>query len=480
MKLTITVTPGVTVGPSPKYGGRMDRIISINPATGQELGSLTATTAAELDAVVIAARHAQPAWASMPIADRAAALHNVADEFVARRDEFGQLQSQEMGMPITAAVLNVERAAMFLRWYADNAEEGLASTTTLDQDGELHVVQRVARGVHGAIFPWNFPWSNMAWACGQSLVCGNAVVLKMSEEVPLSAAAFADVVVQHLPSGVFSLVQGDGRIGQALLAEPLDFVSFTGSTTTGRAVARAAAEQLIPSTLELGGSAAGIVCEDVDLDLVADKIALARLGNAGQRCDGLKRLLVHRSRFDQVVARLVDIFSSTPAGDPANPETVLGHLASRRQLDAVARQIKDAVDNGARALVGGEIDLGQVGAFCPATVLIDVTPDMRVWREEVFAPVLPIIAFDDDDQAVALANDSEYGLGAHVYTSDAARATAIANQLATGMVSVNGAIYTRPFNPFGGVKRSGYGREHGMWGYHELTVPKVVATAHVS
>lgn len=453
----------------------MTSITSTNPFTGETVAEVPVSSPDEVRLAVQVARDAARDWGQTSVSDRAKYIHQVCDGLLAARDRLAMLATQEMGMPISAATFNVERAVGFFEWYANNAEDALAPQVSYEDENETHTLYRVPRGVHAVIFPWNFPFSNIAWAIGQSLMCGNTVVLKMSELIPATSGAVADIMNAALPKGVFNLVQGDGEVGQVLLEQPVDFISFTGSTATGRKVYAAASAQLTPVVMELGGSAPGIVCEHVDLDGAATAIATARLGNSGQRCDGLKRLIVHESVFDQTIDALRKAFETFVIGDPLDQVTTVGPLASKKQQLLAAEQLRDATTGGATFAVGELPDTDGTSAMVVPSILTNVNTGMRIWREEVFAPVLPIMAYDTTEAAIKLANDTEYGLGGHIYCSDETHAVQLTNALETGMVSVNGAIYTRPWNPFGGIKCSGFGREHGVEGFRELTVPKIVA-----
>ena len=277
-----------------------------------------------------------------------------------------------------------------------------------------------------------------------------------------------------MPPGVFNEVYGRGPVGALLSRQDVDLICFTGSTLTGASLYRTAAQGMKRIVMELGGSAPGIVFEDADLAVAIPSIFSARFDNAGQACDALKRLIVHESVWDPVVEMLVARLGEVRLGDPLQPGSTMGPLVSKQQLDTLERQVADAVEKGAIVMAGGK-RAALEGAYYEPTLLSNVTTDMRVWREEVFGPVLPIMRFSREEEAIALANDTEYGLGAYVYTKDTQRPARVAAALQSGMVSINGANYTKPMNPFGGYKHSGIGREHGHWGFADVTQVKVVA-----
>jgi acyl-CoA reductase-like NAD-dependent aldehyde dehydrogenase len=251
---------------------------------------------------------------------------------------------------------------------------------------------------------------------------------------------------------------------------------FTGSTNTGQKLYKIAAEKFIPILLELGGSAPGIVFDDADIDNAVEAIYWQRYANCGQACDGLKRLIVHETVFDKVVGKLKERLEESVVGDPTNKKTDFGPLAAKRQLNLLESQVKDAVGQGAEVIVGGNRPKKLKGFYYEPTILTNVKTKMKVWQEEVFGPVLPIVSFKSEEQAVSYANDTQYGLGSYVYTKDKKKAERVASRLEAGMVSVNGTNYVLPVNPFGGYKKSGLGREHGKWGLRELCQIKVIAS----
>jgi acyl-CoA reductase-like NAD-dependent aldehyde dehydrogenase len=279
----------------------------------------------------------------------------------------------------------------------------------------------------------------------------------------------------NLPPGVLTFVYGDGQIGDYLVHQDINILVFTGSVTTGRYLYQVAAEKFIPALLELGGSAPGLVFKDADLDTAVEAIFWQRFANCGQTCDGLKRLIVHRSIFDQVVTKLALKLQDSPIGDATNKATVFGPLAAKHQQELLEAQVEDALKKGAKLITGGHRPDHLTGYFYQPTILTDIKLTMRVWQEEVFGPVLPIVGFKTDAEAVKLANDSRHGLGSYIYTKNLKKADRVATRLEAGMVSVNGVNYVLPQNPFGGYKHSGLGREHGKYGLHDLTQIKLIA-----
>lgn len=454
----------------------MQTLKSINPSTYEVLGSVFVSTPQQIKAAVALSRKAQVHWANIGVAKRVSLLRSAFDHLRARKSEFTLLESREMGMPINESLMDFDGTMDYVNWYFENAEKYLSPETTFENKKELHQVYHEPLGVAAVIVPWNFPFANFVWGALQSLIAGNSVVLKHSEECPISGKFIADVLTAHVPKGVFAEVYGDGKVGSELMNQEIDMIAFTGSTKTGKFLYELAGKKFIKAVVELGGSAPGIIFEDADIDQAVQNVCFNRLLNQGQCCDGLKRLIVHRSVYEKVVDTLAAVFFAKKIGNAEDPATEIGPLVAKRQLDLLASQVEDAKQKGAKVITGGhslEKKLG--GAFFEPTVLTNVTSKMRVWTEEVFGPVLPVVSFKTEKEAIDLANQTAYGLGSFVYTTNKERAKRVSAQIKSGMVSVNGTNYIMPFNPFGGYKKSGLGREHGKYGFHEVTQVKVVA-----
>jgi succinate-semialdehyde dehydrogenase/glutarate-semialdehyde dehydrogenase len=311
----------------------------------------------------------------------------------------------------------------------------------------------------------------------QNLLVGNTVVVKHSEECSFTGKLLEEIMLSaDLPEGVFNAVYGDGNdVGEYLMKSDIDLIWFTGSTGVGRHLNQIAAPKLIPAILELGGSAAGIVFEDVDLKMVIESIYFNRFINNGQTCDGLKRLIVHHTIFDEVVEGLKKLVLTKKIGPAQDPLTDIGPLVAERQVVGIEEQVADALQKGARVITGGKRPSYLQGAYYEPTILTNITFDMVVWKEEVFGPVLPVVSFDSEEEAIRLANDSQYGLGGYIYTQNKEQALRVSRQLQTGNISVKGANYVFAQDPFGGYKNSGLGREHGKQGLRELCSAKLVA-----
>lgn len=452
------------------------KLISTNPGKNYEaVGEIETSTEEEIRQKAEKAKEAQNHWRQIGLDERIKLLKKVTEEFLRRKEELAQLATKEMGMPITQTRFDIEDAVRYFNWYLDNAEKYLSPQVVYEDDNVINKVFYESIGIAAVISPWNYPLSNFVWGAGQNLIVGNTVVFKHSEECPLFGKLLEEIITPILPEGVFSEVFGDGIVGDLLVHQDIGLISFTGSSKTGKQLYKVAAEKFIKIVLEMGGSAPGIIFEDANVDEVLENIYSARFSNCGQMCDALKRLIVHESKYDEVVQKLNTYISSKKVGEPLDESTDIGPLVAKRQLELLEEQVKDAVDKGAEIVIGGKRPKNLDGAYYEPTILTKVTKDMRVWQEEVFGPVLPIIPFKTEEEAIQLANDTKYALGAYVYTQDKDRALRVASQINTGMVSINNTSYIQPCSPFGGNKESGLGREHGKFGFVELTNPKVIS-----
>ena len=456
----------------------MDRMVSTNPAENYAyIGEVPISTPTEVSEKVAAARQAKSEWKALGVQGRSSLLEPICLEFGERAEEIAALVSQEVGKPIEEARGEAYGYADQLRSFLAQGDIALEdSQTSLEQDSFYHRKVYEPRGATAVITPWNFPFGMAMWGIIPNLVAGNTVVFKTSEECPLTGKLIEDVFTRHkLPTGVFSEVYGDGEVGEQLVRDNVDFIWFTGSNRAGQAINKIAAERFIQPVLEMGGSNPCVVFEDADLASTADRVLQSRFQNNGQVCDAIKRLIVHES----VSADLLEVMSSglegMRIGHPSDPGTRLSSLVAERQVSLLKGQVEDAVVSGARVLASAKVPANAQGAYHPALILDNVTPDMRVWREEVFGPVLPVVGFKTEAEAVRLANDTVYGLGALVVSTDIDRAERVAGQIESGTVDINqGDHWQNDWNPFGGYKQSGVGREHGIDGMQALCQIKVV------
>lgn len=453
------------------------KIVSTNPGKNYEvIGEVEAASEADVAQAVSNARKAYSAWTALSIQERCEKLRSFLKVSETRLEDIAQTMSKEMGKPIVSSRDSITGTFGEFEDYMNQAEEALASSVVFENETEKHIQTFEPRGVIGAIAPWNFPFNNISFQVGQALIAGNTVVYKPSEETALFAQLMAEIVAEsELPNGVLTVIVGDGKVGETLVRQDLDMVLFTGSTQTGQRITEIASERSIPVLTEMGGSAPGVVFEDADVPRTIDMLTMARFDNTGQYCDGLKRAIVHVSKYDEVLKALKEYAAKTKVGDQLDEETKIGPLVAKRQLEKLEAQVADALEKGAEVIVGGKQPEGLEGAFYEVTVLANITPEMRVWNEEVFGPVLPVVTFETEDEAIRLANDTEYGLGAYIFTEDIEKYRRVARQIQAGNVAHNNAWYFSPKTPFGGYKKSGNGRSQGTAGFHEVCQIKVIS-----
>ncbi|HWY20119.1 MAG TPA: aldehyde dehydrogenase family protein [Candidatus Acidoferrum sp.] len=458
------------------------KVSSVNPATGEVLRELECAGDGEVQAAVGRARAAQLAWAETGVRLRIAVLREFQHRLHEKKSEIAEAITREAGKPVaealTTEVLVVLDAARFL---IDNAHRLLrdepvphGNLATKLKRGRL---VREPYGVVGIISPWNYPFSIPATETLAALVAGNAVLLKPSEFTSLMALELGSLLHgAGVPKDVFQVVVGDGATGEALIHSEIDKLVFTGSVATGKRIAVAAAERLLPVVLELGGKDPMLVLEDADVDVVSSAAVWGAFVNAGQTCLSVERCYVHRSLYEPFLKACVDKSNKLRVGRGVDRATDVGPMIHERQLRIVESHVEDAVARGARVLAGGS-RFPELGPnFYKPTVLADATHEMRIIREETFGPVLPVMAFNSDDEAVRLANDSEYGLAASVFTGNRARGERLARRIQAGTVMVNDVVSCFGISeaPHGGVKSSGVGRTHGRFGLEEMVRLKYV------
>ena len=455
----------------------MRKLISTNPSKNYEIiGKVDISLDKELVEKVKNAKRARLIWKEFGLKKRIGILKPIYEEFLKRKEEVIGLIIQEVGKTRKDANTELNRYSADFKWFLDNAEKALKEEVTYEDEKTIHTVYYEPFGVSAVIVPWNHPFGMFVWGVIPNLIAGNTVVFKHSEECPLSGKLIEEIILsKNLPDGVFNEVYGAADIGGKLLHQDVDLIWFTGSSKAGKEIYKIGANKFIKVVLEMGGSNPGIVFKDADIDEFIDKLYAKRFIACGQACDALKRLIVEEPIFDEVVEKLKKKIESKIVGDPDKEQTDIGSLVAKRQLDLLDAQVRDAISKGARVIVGGKKPTNLKGAYYMPTILTNITKDMRVWNEEVFGPVLVVVPFKDENEAISLANDTQYGLGALVFTNDKNRAERVASKIEAGTVEINSAIHWLTCNPFGGYKESGMGREHGIYGFHELCQIKLIS-----
>ncbi|MGG7567070.1 aldehyde dehydrogenase family protein [Rhodovulum sp. DZ06] len=447
------------------------RMEVLNPATAAVIGDAPRCSKEELDAVMDAARAAYPAWRDAPEAVRREAVSGLAPRIEAHLGEIAAILTAEQGKPLAMAKGEILSLLNFLK---AQAKIELPVVVNEDHDKRVSKTWRVPLGVVAAISPWNFPVMLAWWKIAPALLAGNVVVLKPAPQTPLAALKVAELVADLFPAGVLQVISGGDELGPWVTAHPqVDKISFTGSTATGRRVMDSAAPSLKRLTLELGGNDPAIVFDDVNVKKTAAKLFWAAFSNSGQICIAAKRVYVQRGIYDAFRDALAEVAAQVKVGDGAEEGTLVGPIQNRTQFDRVNELLADSRAAGHQFAFEGEAPQGP-GYFIPVTILDNPPEDSRIVREEQFGPVLPLLVFDDEDEVIARANDTEYGLGATIWTDDLDKAERVSRRIEAGTVWINEAIYLSPDAAFGGRKQSGLGAEHGEDAIMAVTEPQTV------
>jgi aldehyde dehydrogenase (NAD+) len=444
----------------------------VNPANEQVIGSVPACGAAELDRAVAAARAAFKTWSKTPVDDRRAVIRNMAAAVEANFDELYRLLTSEQGKPHHQAQHEIGASAAIM-----SAQSTLTLEETINEDSDTRLsrTRRVPVGVVAGIVPWNFPVLMAVQKIAPAILSGCTIVLKPSPFTPLTTLKFAELIKDIVPAGVVNIITGEDSLGPLMTSHPdIDKITFTGSTATGKRIMEGASKDLKRITLELGGNDASIVLPDADVAKVAEQLFWSSFTNAGQICVAAKRVYIHEDIYDEMSAAIADYAKGVTVGDGANQGTGVGPIQNKKQFERVCELIQDAKDNGYKFLVGGDVDPSGSGYYVPITILDNPPEDARIVAEEQFGPVMPLMKFSTEEEVIARANNSDYGLAGAVWTKDAERGVKIAEQLETGTVWINEFLHLSPFAPFGGHKQSGFGAEYGIEGLKEFTYTQVI------
>lgn len=445
----------------------------LNPATEAVLAMAPCADESQLNRAIAAAKSAFPEWSTQSFAYRRAKIETIAEAMERRVDEFARLLTLEQGKPLTQSLIEVRRAVLGLRSFATMETK----LTLLREDDSVRIIQqRTPLGVVAAIMPWNFPMSLMIMKVGPALITGNTIVAKPAPTTPLTTLLFGEMVAKLLPAGVLNIVVDQNDLGGLLTTHPdVAKVAFTGSTATGKKVMQSVSSTLKRLTLELGGNDAAIVLDDADIKSVASKIFNHAMSNAGQICLATKRVFVHSSIYDEFCAEMVRLAHEAVVDDGINPGTTIGPLQNKAQFEKVKGFLQDAHANG--TILAGGMPLPRKGYFIEPTIVTAISIQSRLVREEQFGPVLPVLPYEDLEDAIAWTNDTDYGLGGSIWTSDVERGFQVASRIQSGSVWINKA-HELPFDvPFRGAKQSGIGTENGQEGMEEYTQAKIINMA---
>jgi acyl-CoA reductase-like NAD-dependent aldehyde dehydrogenase len=445
---------------------------TINPATEEVLKEYKIMTKEQINDKVKKAKIAFQDWRK-DASKRANLLHDFATQLRKDKENLARSATNEMGKSIKEARSEVEKCAWVMEYYADNGQI-LSTDEVINTDARKTVIRFQPIGVIGSIMPWNFPYWQALRFAAPSLMIGNTIVLK-----PASATMQCGIEIEKtfnrvgLPEGVFQTLVGDSSIAESLIDSDINAVTFTGSVPVGAKVAQRATSQIKKTVLELGGSDPFIVCEDADIEKASDGAIKGRFINCGQSCIASKRFIVVKNVANEFMEKFVQKAEKLRVGDPLSDDTDIGPLVNASGLNKIDSQVKESIKEGAEVLTGGE-QIGRKGYFYRPTILKNINPKMRIAQEEVFGPVAPIIIAGDDVEAIEIANDSEYGLGASIWTQDLDKAERLSNSVESGIISVNNVVASDPRVPFGGVKKSGFGRELSRYGMLEFANIKSV------
>lgn len=458
---------------------RKMKIKSVNPHDQSIVGELEASSQQDIKDTVKRAKEAFNSWRDLSVEKRVSFVKRFRDKVAENQEKIAKLTTLEMGKPIQQSLDDVGSELGFLDYYIRNAPQHLADKTVYKRGKENFRITYEPYGVCVCIAPWNFPLNMANSGVIPALIAGNTIILKPSEYTSLSQKMVIDLFNDSgLPKGVANLLIGGGEVGKMLIDEPIDLVWFTGSTRVGQEIYEKCGIKFIKALLEMGGSSPAIIFADADLDLTMDNLYWARFLNCGQVCTAVKRLFVEKPIFEKIVKLFVEKLKTLKIGNPMDKDTDIGPLVSKKQLEVLKDQVSDAVSKGAKVEIGGRQPTDKElrkGNYIEPTILTSVSFDMGILTEEVFGPVLPIVPFETEEEAIKLANSTEYGLNAEVYTADIKKGERVARQIQAGTVAINTDNFFKPECPFGGYKKSGMGKEYGEIGMREFSQVKLLA-----
>ncbi|BBX06132.1 NAD-dependent succinate-semialdehyde dehydrogenase [Mycolicibacterium aichiense] len=475
-RLLSSVPTGLWIGGEERPGSSTFEVF--DPSNDEVIATVADATAEDAVAALDAACAVQAQWAATPARDRGEILRSVFETIIDRADDLAALMTLEMGKVVAESMGEVKYGAEFFRWFAEEAVRiGGRYTPSPAGTGRI-IVTKQPVGPCYAITPWNFPLAMGTRKIGPAFAAGCTMIIKPAQETPLTMLLLAKLMAEAgLPKGVLSILPTSrpGEVTKALIDDGrLRKLTFTGSTGVGKALVAQSADKLLRTSMELGGNAPFVVFDDADVDAAVEGAMLAKMRNGGEACTAANRIHVANAVIDEFTDKFVKRMAEVTLGNGLDPSSKLGPLINTKQLNKVQELVNDAVDKGAKVALGGEAP-GGPGNFYPATVLTDIPPTARILTEEVFGPVAPIIGFDSEEDGVAAANNTEYGLAAYIYTESLDRALRVAEAIESGMVGVNRGVISDPAAPFGGVKESGFGREGGIEGIDEYLDTKYIA-----
>ena len=475
-RLLASVPTGLWIGGEERAAASTFDVL--NPATDEVLIAVANADAADAITALDAACAVQDSWAATPARERGEILRSVFEMIIDRADDFATLMTLEMGKVLPESMGEVKYGAEFFRWFAEEAVRIHGRYTPSPAGTGRIVVTKQPVGPCYAITPWNFPLAMGTRKIGPALAAGCTMIVKPAQETPLTMMLLAKLIDEAgLPKGVLSVLPSNQprEVTTALIEDGrLRKMSFTGSTGVGKALIKQSADALLRTSMELGGNAPLVVFDDADVDAAVEGAMLAKMRNGGEACTAANRLYVANALLDDFTDKFIKRMGEMTIGNGLDPSTKLGPLVNPKQVQSVQELVDDAVEKGAKVAVGGQAP-GGPGNFFPATVLVDVPSNARILKEEVFGPVAPIVGFDTEEQGIAAANDTEYGLAAYIFTQSLDRALRVAESVNAGMVGVNRGVISDPAAPFGGVKESGFGREGGFEGIEEYLDIKYIA-----